>query len=217
MTKKRNGGQEQEKNKQIILDIVNNLKPNTTQQLIAILKEKTSLTNESITDLLIQLENEEKIYFTKKQDPALTLFQGFAFSRKAFWYWTVIALSAATALTVFIIPESAYPLAYLRAGLSLIFILILPGYSFIKLLFPSKLPVKTSTEDMDNIERAGLSFGMSIVLVPIVSLILNYSPWGVQLTPITLSLLALTTIFATMTLFREYQAAKKEIKLARSK
>ena len=64
---------------------------------------------------------------------------------------------------------------------------------------------------METIERLALSIGMSLVLVPIVGLILNYTPWGIRLTPITLSLLALTIVFATAALFREYQTRTTQI------
>jgi uncharacterized membrane protein len=47
---------------------------------------------------------------------------------------------------------------------------------------------------------------MSLALTPIVGLILNYTPWGITLTPITLSLLALTTVFATAAILREHQS-----------
>jgi uncharacterized membrane protein len=46
--------------------------------------------------------------------------------------------------------------------------------------------IKTSTENLDPIERIALSLGMSIALVPIVGLLLNYTPWGIRLTPIVL-------------------------------
>ena len=39
---------------------------------------------------------------------------------------------------------------------------------------------------------------------------LNYTPWGIRLTPITLSLLGFTLICALIALLREYQA-KTEI------
>jgi uncharacterized membrane protein len=97
------------------------------------------------------------------------------------------------------------PLVYLRYALGIIFLLFLPGFAFIKALFPAKAPVKTSSENMDTIERVVLSFGMSLVLVPIVGLILNYTPWGIRLTPIVLSLLALTVVFATAAIIRESQ------------
>ena len=83
--------------------------------------------------------------------------------------------------------------------------MFLPGYAFIKALFPTTVPFKTSSENLDNIERIALSIGMSLALVPIVGLILNYTPWGIRLTPITLSLLALTIVFGTAAVLREYQ------------
>lgn len=76
---------------------------------------------------------------------------------------------------------------------------MLPGYTFIKALFPSK-------NELDPIERTALSIGLSLALVPIVGLLLNYSPWGITPTPITISLLALNIILATVALIREYQA-----------
>jgi uncharacterized membrane protein len=78
-----------------------------------------------------------------------------------------------------------------------IFILFLPGYTFIKILFPKK--------ELDNIERVALSIGMSLALVPITGLILNYTPWGIRTNPITISLLALTTSLATAAIIREHQ------------
>jgi uncharacterized membrane protein len=99
-------------------------------------------------------------------------------------------------------PEDAYPIVYARSALGIIFVLFLPGYTFIKALFPTKVPIKTSSENLDTIERIALSLGMSIALVPIIGLILNYTPWGIRLMPITLSLLALTIIFATAAVLR---------------
>jgi uncharacterized membrane protein len=84
------------------------------------------------------------------------------------------------------------------------------------MLFPSKVPINTSSENMDTIERLALSLGMSLALIPIVGLILNYTPWGIRLTPITLSLLALTIVFATATVLREYQAKAQAAKSAPS-
>jgi uncharacterized membrane protein len=50
-----------------------------------------------------------------------------------------------------------------------------------------------------------MSIGMSLALTPIIGLILNYTPWGIRLTLITLSLLAMTIIFATAAILRQNQ------------
>jgi uncharacterized membrane protein len=76
-------------------------------------------------------------------------------------------------------------------------VLFLPRSTSIKAPCATQVPIKTSTENLDNIERIALSLGMSIALVPIIGLFLNYTPWGIRLTPIVLSLLALTIYFAT--------------------
>jgi uncharacterized membrane protein len=51
---------------------------------------------------------------------------------------------------------------------------------------------------------------MSLALVPLVGLLLNYTPWGIRLTPITLSLLALTIALTITGLIREHQDKTKQ-------
>lgn len=96
-------------------------------------------------------------------------------------------------------------MVYIRYVLGGVFVLWLPGYTFIKALYPTQVPIKTSSENLDTIERVVLSAGMSIALVPMVGLLLNYTPWGIRLTPVTLSLLGLTLTFALAAIIREYQ------------
>jgi uncharacterized membrane protein len=113
-------------------------------------------------------------------------------------------------LVVFVVPENDFPLVYIRYVLGIIFILWLPGYAFIKALFPKQLPLRTSDKDLYRIERIALSVGMSIALVPVVSLLLNYTPWGIGLTPIVLSLTTLSLAFATTVIERAYQTRIKQ-------
>lgn len=69
----------------------------------------------------------------------------------------------------------------LRVALGLPFVLFFPGYTLIAALFPGR-------EDLDGIERVALSFGLSIAVVPLIGLLLNYTPWGIRLYPILFSL-----------------------------
>lgn len=64
-------------------------------------------------------------------------------------------------------------------------------------------------KEIDNVERAALSIGMSLAIVAINALILNYTPWGIATTPITLSLLGLTLILSTIAVVREHQILSK--------
>jgi uncharacterized membrane protein len=134
-------------------------------------------------------------------------------SQEAQWFWATILIAVATATTIFrVTAGSPLPLVYLRYVLGLVFILFLPGYTFIKALFPTEVPVKTSSESTDAIERIALSFGMSLALVPIIGLLLNYTPWGIRPTPIILSLLTSTMTFALAALLRNYQTRKNQFK-----
>jgi len=189
--------------KDYILSVVKNQKPETVRQLVEIVQQKYPLKQQEITDLLAQLEKEGKIHFTKKEpDSRLTLGE-YTFSSKSAWFWVTIAVAAATSIAAFTIPEDAFPLVYVRYVLGTVFILGVPGYVLVKALFPTK-------KEMDSIERLALSIGLSLALVPIVGLILNYTPWGIRLTPIILSLLALTLALAAAALMREYQVSTDE-------
>lgn len=84
---------------------------------------------------------------------------------------------------------------YLRIGLGLPFVLFFPGYVLIAALFPKK-------DDLDGIERVALSFGLSIAVAPLIGLGLNYTPWGIRLTPILLSLIIFILLMGSISFFR---------------
>jgi len=182
---------------QYILDVVRESSPETVKDLVKLVQLKHPVPEKDILERVIHLQNEGKIALQNHQALGTPPLRSYIFSTRANWYWTIIAVAAATAALVFTVPENAVPIVYTRYVLGTIFVLFLPGYTFIKALFPTK--------ELDNIERAALSMGMSIALVPITGLILNYTPWGIRTTPVTLSLLALTTIFATAAIIREHQ------------
>jgi hypothetical protein len=191
-----------------IISTVETDKPENVQQLIDRVQELSSKSKQEILGRIMHLEQEEKIHLKPPQTSTPEKFSSYIRSNQAFWYWITITLAIATAIVVFTVPEDAYPLVYLRYVLGVIFILWLPGYAFIKALFPKQLPLRTNNKDLDTIERIALSIGISIALVPIVGLLLNYTSWGIRLTPIVLSLLAVTTVFATAAVIREYQSAR---------
>ena len=93
-------------------------------------------------------------------------------------------LLAAVILALAVILFTLTPLASLsalRIPLGLAIVLFVPGYTLIAALFPRK-------DDLDGIERLALSFGLSIAVVPLIGLGLNYTPWGIRLTPVVISL-----------------------------
>ena len=82
-----------------------------------------------------------------------------------------------------------------RTILGLPLVLFIPGYVLIAALFPKK-------DDLDNIERVALSFGLSIATVPLLGLALNFTPFGIRLIPI---LVVLSIYIAIMTIVAIYR------------
>ena len=97
------------------------------------------------------------------------------------------------------------PLASLpvRIPLGLIMVLFLPGYALIAALFPRK-------DDIDGIERVALSFGLSIAVVPLMGLGLNYTPWGIRLVPVVISLCLFTVAMVFAAQMRRSALSEEE-------
>ena len=84
-----------------------------------------------------------------------------------------------------------------RIVLTLPVILFIPGYCLIAVLFPKK-------EDIGLVERIMLSIGFSIAIVPLIGFGLNFTPWGIRLEPLVISLILITWL---LVLFAHYQRA----------
>jgi len=181
-----------------IMQIIREKNPETVEQLVRLVCLEHQISKGKVMEQILRLHNQGKIILKNYPTSFPSTASEYLFSTQAIWYWMTLALSLVTTTTVFTIPEEAFPVVYVRYILGSIFVMLLPGYCFIKALFPTK--------ELDNIERVALSLGMSLALVPVTGLLLNYTPWGLGTTPIILSLLALTITFATIAIFREYQA-----------
>lgn len=189
---------------QILLKLIEEKKPENVQQLVDLAEEESTFEGQRIIELVLQLQRQGKIRL--KEQPILPPQKLQSYLKtEARWYWATLILALATTLATFTLPENAYPLVYIRHVLGTIFVLCLPGYSFIRALYPKGTRNRKSTKSFNPIERIALSLGVSLVLASIIGLLLNYSPWGIRLTPIILSLLSLTVIFATVAIVREHK------------
>ncbi|MDD5049948.1 MAG: DUF1616 domain-containing protein, partial [Methanoregulaceae archaeon] len=109
--------------------------------------------------------------------------------------WTLV-----TVISIYVPPLNASPV---RVALALPMILFIPGYSLIAALFPSN-------REIDLIERIALSFGLSIAVVPLIGLALNYTPWGIRLDPIVVSLVAFTVVVILVAQIRRRDIPKED-------
>ena len=180
--------------------------PENVNDLVKLVKMKYNLPEQEILRRVLDLESAGKLTLKKPPSPPSYFFSPRdIFSNQTYWYWTTIILALAAALSTSTIPEDAYPAVYARILLGTIFIWFLPGHSCIKALFPTKLPLPTSSSELDLIERVALSIGMSMVIVILNGFILNYTPYGIRTDSSTLSLFAVTMALATAAIMREFK------------
>ncbi|MGA8849176.1 MAG: DUF1616 domain-containing protein [Dehalococcoidia bacterium] len=90
--------------------------------------------------------------------------------------WLIGILTIVLAMVI-----AFFPTTTARIILGLPFLLFFPGYTFVSALFPKKV-------SLGGVERVALSFGLSIAIVPLVGLVLNFTRWGIRLDPILISL-----------------------------
>jgi uncharacterized membrane protein len=110
------------------------------------------------------------------------------------------ALVVSTLIFTLVPPLSDLPV---RVPVGLVMVLFLPGYALIAALFPRD-------DDLDGIERVALSFGLSIAVVPLIGLGLNYTPWGIRLTPVVVSLSIFTIVLLAAAHLRRATLPAKE-------
>jgi hypothetical protein len=192
-----------------VLQIIEDKKPQTVSQLIALLREQLQITEEQAQDQITDLEKRGKLKFTSQPLPSSSKLSSYLKTSQANWYWITTIFALLTVTLVFVIPEYLVPWSYVRNVVGAIFVVYLPGYTFIKTVFPVKLPIETSEQNFDKIERFALSVGVSLVIVPFVGLLLNYTSWGIGLVPLTFSLFAFSLVFASIALIREHQEKMK--------
>ena len=113
------------------------------------------------------------------------------------WLWTVLGITAAASTLALYATEP--PLLYLRYVVGILYVLFLPGYVLVEALYPKG-------DELTPLERLALSLGLSLALVPLVGLILNYTPFGIRLGPVVASLAALTAGLAIYATYRKYRA-----------
>jgi hypothetical protein len=180
---------------QFIQDVVREKQPDTVEQLVQLVQEKFTISKEEAMKHITSLNVNGKLNFKECSLPVTH--RAHLFSLKAGWYWVILVLNVAAVVSVFMIPENAFPIVYVRYLFGSIFVFLLPGFCLIKALFPRK--------ELDPIERAVLSVGISLAIVPLISYLLNFTYWGITINTLTLSLVVLTVTFATGAVLREHR------------
>lgn len=119
------------------------------------------------------------------------------------WFWAVTGLVAVTLVVVFTVDSSF--LLYLRYVLGGFFVLFLPGFMLLSALYPR-------SGELDALERVALSIGLSLAIVPLIGLVLNYTPWGIRLEPIMISMTLFAEAMAVAVVIRRFRYFQLSLK-----
>jgi len=103
-------------------------------------------------------------------------------------------------LFVLVPPLNEIPVRFIF-GIPLV--LFLPGYSLIAILFPR-------IDDLDGIERVALSFILSIAIVPLLGLVLNFTTFGIRLAPVLTVLSTFTISLSLVSWIRRLKLPAEE-------
>ncbi|MGZ4851405.1 MAG: DUF1616 domain-containing protein [Candidatus Bathyarchaeia archaeon] len=110
------------------------------------------------------------------------------------WFEIIVAFSVLTLAVTYFIPGNSF-FAILRYVFGFVFVVFLPGYCLINVLFRGK-------NRIDPIEKAVLSVALSFGLDGLAGLFLGLSPIGINFTSITVSLSAIVLVFAAVAMVR---------------
>ena len=136
----------------------------------------------------------------RAQDPYDTVIDAFALTKIPRDLLACVVWVAAALLCIYLPYLNT---SFLRVLFGIPLVLFIPGYSLIAALFPA-------AKDLDGIERVALSFGLSIAVVPLMGLALNYTPWGIRLDPVVTCLCILTIGLCLAAQFRRAQVPENE-------
>ena len=175
-----------------VLKVLEDLENPTVRDMIDRLVEEGMGFDEAALGLYLAWKKGE-IELLEPQPPEN--FMGYMLSLRSLWFWLLSSLIAVSLSLVFLV--SRPPLVYVRYILGSIFVLYLPGSMLIEALYPRG-------EELEPLERLALSIGLSLAVVPLIGLVLNYTPWGIRLTPVSISLAIFTEAMAIIALRRKY-------------
>jgi hypothetical protein len=186
---------------QIIQNTVKSQHPQTVKQLATTLMDDSSIEEaEFVATVKTMANNGTLTLGPPSYDVETVLDYLFTFTLSG-WLWVSFLTITLSLLAVSFIPD-VFPLDAIRWVLGSIFVLYLPGFSLIRLLFPKG-------KEIDSLERFALSIGLSLALVPLIGLVLNFAPWGIRLAPIVGSLATFTTVALLAAAMREYLEIRK--------
>ena len=118
------------------------------------------------------------------------------------WLEIILIYTIITMAVVYLVPGDS-ALAVVRYVLGFVFVVFLPGYCLVNILFLGK-------NSIDPVETAVLSVALSFGVAGLVGLFLGLSPIGIMFTPITISLGVIVVVLALLAYVRKIREKEEQ-------
>ena len=140
-----------------IIKTIRSNNPNNCEELINIITNKNNVNKKTVINTLFNMEDKGKIIFGKIEIKEKRKIKDTILSNKFYPYYLTILV---------IISTIFFNYGYMRYVLGAIYLLILPGYWFIKCI---------NLNNISKIKLLPMSMGISLSITAIIGLILNYT------------------------------------------
>ena len=111
------------------------------------------------------------------------------------WFGIIVLFTVLTLFAVYVVPVDS-PLVVFRYVFGFVFVVSLPGYCLVSVLFSKENKV-------DLVEEVVLSVALSFGIAGLVGLFLGLSPIGINFASITVSLSAIVLILSAVAFMRK--------------
>jgi hypothetical protein len=180
----------------LIARMIEEHKPGTVGQLAALAEAERALDEETLIQTVKGMVRDGSLKLEGPKYP-IQSFPDYLFTLGvSSWFWATMAVTALAAVLA-LTPTGFFPVDVLRWGFGSLFLLFLPGYSFLQLIFPKQ-------REMRKPQRYIFSIAVSLAIVIMLGLVLNYSGAGIRLATLLESIGSVTVVFAVAAAFRLY-------------
>ena len=180
----------------LIARLIGEHKPETVGQLSAIIKAEGAFDEETFVETVRGMVRDGSLKLEEPKYPIQSFLDYLFTLGVSSWFWATMAVTALAAVLA-LTPTGFFPVDVLRWGFGSVFLLFLPGYSSLQLIFPNQQEIRKS-------QRYIFSVPVSLALVIMLGMVLNYSGVGIRLATLLESIGSVTVVFAIAAAFRLY-------------
>jgi uncharacterized membrane protein len=187
--------------RELVESILKSRHPATVQELARLVMTEITIDDDDFIAVIKEMVRDGSLSLGEPVREIESVWDYLLATSLSMWLLTAVSATILALIAILVIPDS-FPVVIARWLCGAMLVLFLPGYAMLELLFPKQ-------SEMDSLERFIFSVGLSLALVPLVGLVLYYTPWGVQLVPVTVSISVLTIAFLVAAADRKYADVRK--------